>query len=250
MFPLSHTYVSTEVTNSRDSLLVFGSILPDIATVSGGRISRDKIHSSSKDFLEFIKSDYPQLIKLAIGVNLHTQEGRGADYYSDDADVGFAKLEGKQFVPEVKALLNTADEKIGLVIAHNLVEAGVDLNLKDNYPKILEIYKESLENVNFEFVAECLSDYLDLKKDEVLKELQNFTNLLSPKNLSTTKNMNEHIAVPLLKIKLRKDVDLEESEKILKRAKEATQDNFKKYLDNAVEKMKVDFDYLFKDSFL
>jgi len=248
MLPLSHTYVSIQVTGKKNALLVFGSVLPDIATTSKNKISRDKIHSSPKEFYDFVKNHYPSLIDLAFGVRLHSNIGKGADYYSDDSKVGFANLEGRKITGQVKKLLSTDDEKLGLGLAHNFIEAGVDLNLKDLHPEIFDIYSKSFKEINLQIIADCLSEYLGLKKEKTLKELRNFIDFLSPEHFSSINNMVRIIA-SLVEIKFGKTVSPAETKRILMNAKSITKDSSMKFLDGVVERMKVDFADLLENSF-
>ena len=107
MFPLSHIYISTKVTGRSSPLLVIGSVLPDLATISSeGYLIGEKIHNSPMEFFAFVDSKYNNLVSLAIGVVLHSQVGRGADFYSDDEKVGYAVAEGKKVTADVAKLLN------------------------------------------------------------------------------------------------------------------------------------------------
>ena len=104
MFALSHIYVSTKVLNRTSNLLVFGSISPDVAWFTKSHIGAKDIHGNPKKFFDFIKLNYPDLIDLAIGVRLHSNIDKGADYYSDDNKTGFAKIEGKKIQYDVSKL--------------------------------------------------------------------------------------------------------------------------------------------------
>lgn len=241
MLPLSHVYVSTKLTGRKSPLLVFGSVLPDIATISRQEISRDQIHYAPEKFFDFVKANFPDLIDLALGVRLHSNIGRGADYYSDDGDVGFAKIEGEKIVGEVKCLLSTDDQRVALGLAHNFVEAGVDLNLKDFYPEILTIYYDGLNGVDLMVVANCLSRYLGLNEDQILEELNYFCKILSPKHFSSVEQMVGGIVVPLIEIKLGKKVGSVLARQILLMAKKNVEDKYLGYLDEAVSQMRVDF---------
>lgn len=241
MLPLSHTYVSTKVTGRKDSLLIFGSVLPDIATTSKGEVGRDKIHYSPKEFYEFVKAKFPGLLDLAVGVRLHSNVDKGADYYSDDTEIGFAKIEGEKITKDVGKLLEMDDEKINLVLAHNFIETGVDLNLRETCPEVFDLYARSLKEIDLKLVAVCLSEYLGLGKGLVLKELGNFVEFLSPDHFLSVGNAAKGAVLPLIELRFGKRVDLKEAERILTTAKEITKNNFLDYLDHAVEKMKIDF---------
>lgn len=150
MFALSHIYVSTRVTGRSDPLLVFGSVLPDIAWTSSSAIGRDEIHNSPQKFYDFVKLKYPEFVDLAIGVKLHSQVGKGADFFSDgDAgNEGFAYKEGKTVESRVAVLLGGEMGKQSKVLSHNFIEAAVDLNLYESKPEMFDVYKNAIENID------------------------------------------------------------------------------------------------------
>lgn len=240
MLPLSHTYVSTEVTGKKSPLLVFGSVLPDIAWTSLKGKAFEKIHHSPKDFYSFLVSGAPDFVDLAIGARLHSSIDRGADFYSDDNEVGFAAAEGKKIQSEAGKLLKTADARLSLVLAHNFIEAGVDLNLLEKHPEILNTYKFGL-SVDLNAVSGCVAKYLGLDKAVVREEIGNFVGLLSPMNLSSPPNMVNGALLPLVKIIFKKQVEASAAQEVLAKAKEITKNTAISFLDGAVWEMKKDF---------
>ncbi len=240
MLPLSHTYVSTKVTGKKSPLLVFGSVLPDIAWMSLKGKAFEKIHNSPKDFYSFLVASNPDLVDLGMGVRLHSNVDRGADFYSDDTKVGFAVVEGRKIQSEVGKLLETDEARLSLVLAHNFIEAGVDLNLLEKYPEIPNIYKFVL-SVDLDVVSECVAKYLGLDKAMVREELGNFVGLLSPMNLSSPPNMVHGALLPLVKIIFKREVDANAALEILTKAREITKNTAMSYLDGAVREMRKDF---------
>ncbi len=241
MGPLSHVYVSTKVTGRKTPLLVFGSILPDIATTSKEEISRDEIHYSPQKFYDFVQDNFPDLLDLAWGVSLHSHINNGADYYSDDNEVGFAKVEGRKITQEVKKLLGTDDEMVGLMLAHNFIEGGVDLNIRDFQPEIWQIYYDSLNKLEWSAIVRCLSKYLNIAEERIQKELQFFVDFLSPEHLSSVDQCIDGMLIPFFELKFSKKVDPNLAKQILLSAKEITKDKYLGFLDNAVAKMRIDF---------
>lgn len=240
MLPLSHTYVSTKVTGKKGPLLVFGSVLPDMAWISLKGKAFEMIHHSPKDFYSFLVSRAPDLVDLAIGVRLHSNIDRGADFYSDDNKVGFAVVEGKKIQSEAGKLLKTDDVRLSLVLAHNFIEAGVDLNLLERYPEILNTYKFGL-SVDLDVVSGCVAEYLCLDMAIVREELGNFVESLSPMNLSSEKNMVNGVLLPIVKIIFKKQVDAGAAQEVLAKAKEITKNTAISFLDGAVREMRKDF---------
>jgi len=237
MLPLSHAYVSTKVTGRKSPLLVFGSVLPDIASTSKQEISREEIHNSPKKFYDFVKTNFPDLVDLAVGVRLHSDVGKGADFYSDDNDTGFAKIEGRKIMADIKKLLDTDDEKIALSLAHSFIEAGVDLNLSDSHPEMRELFSDCMRELDLNRVNDCLSNFLAIDTKVVLKELKFFKTFLNPERLSSAERMIDGI-VSLIEMRFGKTVESTLTLQILLGAKELTKDSYLNYLDEAVAKIK------------
>jgi len=236
MLPLSHTYVSTKATNRRTPLLILGSILPDIATTSEQQIGRDQIHNSPKEFANFIEQNYSNLSDLGLGVRLHSQIDGGADFYSDDTNVGYAVLEGAKISEDVASLLEIPDGNVSLVLAHNFIEMAVDLYLYQNQREVWNIYNSGIKDVKTKMpqVAKCISSYMNLDKSVVSNEISNMINFLHPNNFCSIKNAVEKIALPLIKLKFKKEVSIDKALKITEKSLDITKSTYLSYLDNAV----------------
>jgi len=236
MLPLSHTYVSIKVTNKKSPLLIFGSILPDIATTSAQQIGRDKIHNSPKELYDFININYPQLIDLGLGIKLHSQVDGGADFYSDDLQVGYAKLEGEKISADVADLLEVPKGDVSLVLAHNFIEMAVDLHLYQNNRDIWNTYDLAIEKVKIDLprIAECLGCYLNMEQSLILNELNNLVMFLNPQSIISKEIAVEKIALPLIKLRFKKDVSVKKALEIADRALIITKPSYKEFLDNAV----------------
>jgi hypothetical protein len=240
MLPLSHTYVSTKVTGLKSPLLIFGSILPDIATTSSQQIGRDKIHNSPRELYKFIAEKYPELTDLALGVRLHSQVDGGADFYSDDMQVGYAKLEGEKISTEVAELLGIPKGDASLLLAHNFIEMAVDLHLYKNSRYIWESYIDAIESVKTEFpvIAKCLGEYLEIDQDLVLTELNNLIVFLDPKSVVSKEMAVQKIALPLIKLRFQKDVSYQSALDVVNKALTITEPSYKGFLNRAVTEVK------------
>lgn len=240
MFPLSHVYVSTKATNETSPLLILGSILPDICSTSKQHIGRDQIHNSPKEFFTFVNENYPELTDLGLGVCLHSQVGRGADFYSDDPKTGYAKLEGSKISRGVAVLMSIPDDDTSLTLAHNFIEMAIDLHLYQNERDIWNVYNEGIEKVKDRLidVAICMSDYLKLENQGVLKELHILTEFLSPQNFTSKETAAEKMVLPLINLRFQKNVSNGEVLKIIDKSMIITKPTYKKFLDDTVEKVK------------
>ena len=240
MLPLSHTYVSTKVSGKNTPLLILGSILPDIATTSAQQIGRDKIHNSPKELSEFININHPELSDLALGVCLHSQVGRGADFYSDDMEVGYAKIEGEKISADVADLLEIPKGDISLVLAHNFIELAIDLHLYQNQIEIWNTYKRGLEEIAEKFtgISQCLGKYLELDADTIKKELNSLVVYYSPDKFISKESAISKGILPFIKLKFKKDVSGDKALIILNKALEITEPTYLQFLDYATEQVR------------
>lgn len=220
---------------------MFGSVLPDIATTSKGGIGRDKIHYAPKEFYQFASEKFPELLDLAIGVRLHSNIGKGADFYSDDTETGYAKVNGREISSDVARLLEIEDGPVSLVLAHNFIETGIDLNLRYSHPEILDIYRKGMGEIIFSPIVTCLSEYLGNGSDEVKEELLNLANFLSPDHLVSLEDAVGAIVLPLIELKFQKKVDPGLALKIAQKAVDIAKPTYLQFLDKTVQQIKLDF---------
>jgi len=242
MFPLSHTYVSTKVIDRSSSLLIIGSILPDLATTSSeGDLIWEKIHNSPVEFFTFVNSKCGNLVDLGVGARLHSQVGKGADFYSDDKKVGYAVAEGKKINTDVAKLLNVEEGETSLILAHNFIEAALDLNLRDSYPHLLEVYRQGIKQSNLQEIASCLSVYLGKDNKLMCGELKRFIEFANPKHLLSVEAIVDGILLPLIKLKFGKGADRRGATAVVRKAKLITKNTYLGFLEKVVENMKTDF---------
>lgn len=236
MLPLAHTYVSTKAANRKNPLLILGSILPDIATTSSQQIGRDMIHNSPVELFNFIKSNYPALIDLGWGVRLHSQVNRGADFYTDDFDTGYAYIYGREISKDVAILLSTPHDQSCLVLAHNFIELAIDLHLAKSNKQITDAYKLGIENSKKEFatISECLGNYLSLDSATVSTEIDKLVSFLDIKNIESKELAIKKLILPLIKLRYKNDVSEEKALEILDKALELTEPTYQDFLDKTV----------------
>jgi hypothetical protein len=236
MMPLSHVYVSTQVTGRSNPLLIFGSVLPDISFAPNSLIPRNELHDNPDKFMLFVEKGYPQLKDLAIGVNLHSGINKGADYYSDDREVGFAFNDGHQIVSEVAKILDVEADEGALVLSHNFLEAGVDINLAKTHSEIERVYFNGLSKLDLQLVANCLGEYLNIDQEKIFRLLNHF--IPFAKSVGTADKMTG-IFIPLIKARYNKEVPKGKVAALIDKAVELTFG--KNYLDEAISKMRKDF---------
>lgn len=240
MLPLAHIFISTKVTKRKAPLLVFGSVLPDISWTSESEIGRDQIHHAPQKLYDFISQKYPQLVDLALGVKLHSNVDKGADYYSDDMEVGFAKIEGRKIEDDAADLLKEEKSEKTLVLAHNFIEAAVDVILSEEKPELLKLYKDSMNSVDLDEISACLGEYLSLDKKVVRGEIERFLKFVGPTAYTSKESLIDRLLI-LVKQRRGKDVNRDQTEKLLEKAIILMRGKHTSYLDNAIKNMKEDF---------
>lgn len=221
--------------------MLFGSILPDIATTSSGFISREEIHNSPQEFYEFVKNNEPKLLDLALGVLLHSGASKGADFYTDDFETGFAYKNGKHINKDVAKLLRSELDETSIYLSHNFIEGAMDLLLAKEKPDLVIDYKNVQKNVIPSAISGILAKYLKLNQEDVERELETFKDLMSYKHLTSKEDLVNEIVSPLLKARFDIDIDNEEAVRIFDKATEIIKDSYLYFLDDAVSEMKVTF---------
>jgi hypothetical protein len=240
MLSLAHIYIATKVTKKKTPLFVFGSVLPDVSWTSESEIGRDQIHYAPQKIYGYITENYPDLLDLALGIRLHSGVDKGADYYSDDFETGFAFVEGRKIEKEIAQMLGEQENKSTLVLAHNFIETAADMDLNQEHPEILALYKESVENIDLVRISSCLGGYLDLDNRIVLDEINRFLDFLGPKTYSSSENLFKKLIL-LIKVRKGKEVDSVIAFEILRKAEKIMEDKYLHYLNNAVKNIKRDF---------
>lgn len=239
MFPLSHIYVSTKVTEKESDLLVLGSVIPDLAWFS--MPLRGVLHNEPDKFLDFVKEKYPDFLDLALGVRFHSQIGQGADYYSDDEEIGFAKINGRKILKEVAKAFGIKEGQQTLGFSHNFIEAAVDLLIAKKFPLLVKIYKQAIDGDSVDKTAEVVSAFLGKDVILVKAELKNFFVFFSPENISTVTGICSSTVTPYLERILQKKIGYNQILNVLEQSKMLVKDSFLQFLDETVRKMKVDF---------
>lgn len=242
MFPISHTYIASKVLGRRSDLLVLGSMLPDIRVISRDNSPLDNLHRQPKEFFDFLQDEFSDFYDLGLGVRLHCAQDKGADYYSDDREVGYALKEGRKILPDVGELINDYD-KNGLVLAHNFIEAALDLKI-NNRDGIGKYYGEALETIDYKDIARVLAKYFQMSGVEVCDELIKFVSHFSVKNLSSPQGFATTFLPPMRKRYHVEDVDIQAVEKLIIKSEDLIDSSYEDYFTNTIDCMKQDWRYL------
>lgn len=239
MFPLSHIYVSTKVAEKENDFLVLGSVIPDLAWFSAPLAGA--LHNEPGEFWDFVKEKYPDFLDLALGVRLHSQVGKGADFYSDDEKIGFAKINGRKILKEAAAAFGIEEGPQALGFSHNFIEAAIDLHLAEKFPLFVKIYQQAIDGDSVDKTTEVVSVFLSKDANLIKTELKKFFAFFSPENVSTATGICSNTVNPYLEKILQKKLNYDQIFNVLGQSKTLVEDSFLSFLDETVKKMKVDF---------
>lgn len=237
MFAISHAYITSKVLGRTNNLLMLGSFLPDIRVVTEINSPLDRLHNEPVDFLKFIKEKYPNLIDLGISVRLHCSQDKGADFYSDNHETGYAVIKAEEIKSEAGELIHDSGRN-ALVVAHNFIEAALDLKLQESDKEIGTIYQAGIDKVDYKTVAKCLAEYFGMSKNEVENDLLLLKDYFSLEHLSTSKSFAELFPKPIQK-RYGVQIDgLDPVIELIERSKLIITDSYIDYYKNTISEIK------------
>lgn len=182
MFHNVHTYVTLNLYQSDESLLILGSILPDLAVTGiikweGGLHGKESV----ANFSQFIRQ-YPEYTNLYQGVLSHNivDDFTHQNYHGEP---GFAYQNNKELVQLVKKFYGLNDKEAEGK-AHNYIESGVDILLLKEYPKVQEQLRKVVNQVDKQKLAKLLGSYFDIDEEKFLKALDEFFTLFTKYDFS------------------------------------------------------------------
>lgn len=188
MFHHAHAYIASKLCKSEESLLLVGSIIPDIAVTKiikwrgiGGLHGKRRI----KSFPGFIKKD-PAYHELWEGVMAHNI----LDYFTHNhyqGGTGYAFQNNQELVSLVAKYYGLG-KKAARGLAHNYIESGVDILLLQDCPIIQDKLKQALRQVNKKKLSVLLGNYFNIDKDKFCDALTQFIALFTKYDFTKEEN--------------------------------------------------------------
>lgn len=230
MFAQAHVYFANEITKSKDPNLLFASIFPDVAWISRGKIDRNKIHSEYAYSLK-LDSKFSPIVE---GLRYHL----ALDHFTHDYKGGYAFKSASEIDVEVADLLKIEKGRDSLLMAHNYIEAALELCLVDKFPQVLDLYRDMMSKADKKLFIEYSSKYLDVTEKVADKVISSYIKEVSPQRMSSFKGLSEYMLPNLVGLKFSKEVDIEKSRKILKKAVEIITPTYIDFLNHAINSTK------------
>lgn len=186
MFHHTHAYIASKLCKSEDSLLLIGSILPDIAVTKiikwvGGLHGKRSVNNFSK----FISKNpsYDWVLKGVIAHNI-VDDFTHKNY---QGKIGYA-FQNNQELVKLVARHYGLDKKAARGFAHNYIESGVDILLLQDRPIIQNKLKQALSRVNKKKLAELLGSYFHIDQEKFYQSLTQFIILFTKYDFSKVNN--------------------------------------------------------------
>jgi hypothetical protein len=174
MFPITHIWFAEKVMGFRDSSLVLGAIFPDI--VITGCLDYMQTHYCGFELYHKLGGSRSAFAKAMI---THTIYPKGLDYYGDECYQsgykGYCFQKGQSIVNQVIDACNIP-ESFGLWKAHNFIEMGIELNITNSHPSLVDALNDAFRDKEaIEQVAGAIEDHFHLSKNEVVESYKRFS---------------------------------------------------------------------------
>lgn len=241
MFAFAHAYIATKVIDSYNPLLLLGAILPDYIWNNRTIRYQRNIHYDPFGFYTFIKNDYKTLLPFAKGVLLHSDISHGLDWYSDDNDIGYAMILGKQLISEIQKAFKLDSIKAA-DFSHNFIESALDLTLAEKNPKLTQKLSKIRPTVFSYKVDEILSIFSNSSLIETRQAIDGLFKFYLRKNLQSEKLIVSGCLTTIAKNRFNvvDEKILRKLTQILRGAKDLVHPTYEQFLDRTISSIKRD----------
>lgn len=232
MFYNAHAYVASRLHASEDSLLLIGSILPDIAImkiIDWGNGLHGK--ENAKNFIKFIQVKNPNYLFLGKGVYTHSILDDISHLKYRDG-IGYAYQNNKELSKLVGQYYNE-DEEMAKRKAHNYMESGVDILLLKEHPEIQGSVEKALERINLSELSALLSLYFKIDKEKFKQAISQYFDILIKFDLRNKDNWI-FFWKDLNKIMELKNIEDTKIKTLLDKSTDLTKDTYRDFLQYSI----------------
>ena len=180
MFYNAHAYVASKLHKLEDSLLLIGSILPDIAITK--IIDWDNgLHGkeNAKNFIKFIQEEKPNYLFLGKGVYTHCILD-DVSHLKYRGGVGYA-YQNNEEISELVGQYYNEDKETAKRKAHNYIESCVDILLLKDHPEMQSLVEQALERTDLNELSVLLSSYFKIDEEKFKQAISQYFNLITEK---------------------------------------------------------------------
>lgn len=238
MFPHTHIYATKKIIGNPDSLLVYGSVLPDIAITR--ILDWDTVSKKAEGFRTWLNEKDKKCADLGLGMMLH-EFPCGIDRFthtSFDGGPGYAFKNSKEIIEDVSICCGINSDK-ARVIAHNFIETGVELLVIKENPNIPELLKNMIDDIDMARVAKYFAGFYGLSDKEVSGAIESYNKFLTREDYGSVEGsvkIWENMIGRLFGTK----IDADKTKKVIERSVEIIKPTYEDFLFRAVESCKRD----------
>ncbi len=233
MFFNSHAYIASKA--SHNSLLIIGSILPDIAITK--IIGWKDLHDEEKTekFKKVITSRNRNYLELLKGIALHNiVDNLTHNNYRNNR--GYA-YQNNQKLSNLVSSFYGLNAKRSEEIAHNYIESAVDILLLKNNSHINGLLRFSIKKIDIEELSDLLSFCFKTDRSKTLKALNLYFDLILKYDLQEKNGWISLWSDLEFFLSLKKTDDMQRR-KLLNKSLSLTNNSYFNFLENIVEDLK------------
>ena len=239
---IGHNYIAYKVLGHVSPETILGSHIPDLVPfLPSSTFSFHEIHENHVDFLEFTKSNYPNMVDLPLSMMCHSVE-YGAD--GSSKHIADWLLEGDEKQKQVLANKIVEVSRVSFEMAigprlHNYLWCGIDLYLIKNNPKNVttKLAKKFME-IDYKKAAETLSAFYNKDQKAVEKNLTDHFSMINPKSFTTVEGFVESMKILLASLNQGDKFDDEKGPELLEHIYKTYENQWETVLQRVVSDVK------------
>lgn len=238
MFPHTHAYTTKEIIGKADSLLIYGSILPDIAITK--LLDWDIISKKSKEFRDWLISKDKSYSNLGLGMMLH-EFPCGIDRFTHNSyrgNSGYAFENSKSIIDEVSLCCSVTQEQ-SKSLAHDLIETGLEFLLIQDNPSVTKLVKTSLESINIKKTAKYFAQFYGTKEDKTYYTIKFYNHFIVKRDYNSVDSF-VGIWEAIAKQLLGKNIDRGKTRKVILKSIEIVRPTYKEFISYVIKECKED----------
>lgn len=238
MFFHTHVYAAQKITGRDSSLLIYGSILPDIAVtkIAGW----DDISKRAEEFRNWLILKDGRYADLGLGMMLH-EYPCGIDRFthsSYNGNKGYAFENSGTIVRDVSVCLGITLEQ-AKIVAHNFIETGVEFFIVRDNSSVVKLLRKSISNVDINQIAKYFSEFYGTEKQKTIKAFESYNELLMKFDYGSVDGLVDMWA-SFANYLFDKPIERSKTKAVIEKSIAIVKPTYKKFISDAVEQCKKD----------
>lgn len=239
MKALGHTFVAKEIFGE-SVLAVQGALLPEMVPYLARDIFEwSELHEGGEKLHEFLQKEEPESLDLSLGLLSHGIT-YGADKLNDKewrGGKGYAHQRAERLVYLMNDIHGPISPKIALGWAHNYIELGLDLQIQENFPEVLQLAQAAVKEIEIDKIAEILAGCFGKDERKIAAALKIlFGEIYTSENLTTVDGLARIWQGLSSRLpEMVQPMNLERGQIAIRKAKLLVEPDFREFLQEVVE---------------